>query len=132
MKRISLFAALLAAALISGPASAQTSGTVADAFQVAKQAVNASVQDKVVSLYGIGTPSAIQKWYIIFYDPTVASHGRAVLVQGGQIIKTYEANGGTTYQQTLSFDSHADHQRRGPRSPRRKVTPRSTASSTTR
>jgi hypothetical protein len=104
MKWISLLAVLLAGLLTSGTARAQSSGTVADAFDVAKQAVNASVQSKVVSLYGIGTPSAIQKWYIIFYDPTVPSHGRAVLVQGGQIIKSYGANGGTIYQETLSFD----------------------------
>jgi len=90
--------------LLSGTGWAQSSGTVNDAFQVAKQAVSPTVQSKVVSCYGIGTPGAIQKWYIIFYDPTVATHGRAVLVQGGQIIKSYAANGGKTYLETLSFD----------------------------
>ena len=94
----------LGAALISGTAWAQNSGTVNDAFQTARQAVKPEVQTKVVSLYGIGTPSAIQKWYIIFYDPTVASHGRAVLVENNQITKTYAANGGTTYSAALTFD----------------------------
>ena len=94
----------LGAALISGTAWAQNSGTVNDAFQTARQAVKPEVQTKVVSLYGIGTPGAIQKWYIIFYDPTVASHGRAVLVEGNQISKTYPANGGKTYSAALSFD----------------------------
>jgi hypothetical protein len=100
--------AALGAVLISGTAWAQNSGpvsgTVSDAFQTARQAVKPEVQTKVVSLYGIGTPSAIQKWYIIFYDPTVASHGRAVLVENNQITKTYEANGGMTYSAALSFD----------------------------
>src|SRR5476649_84398 len=96
--------AVLGAALISGTAWAQNSGTVNDAFQTARQAVKPEVQNKVVSLYGIGTPGAIQKWYIIFYDPSVPSHGRAVLVENNQITKTYPANGGTTYSADLTFD----------------------------
>jgi hypothetical protein len=97
----------LAALLISGMAWAQntgSTGTVNDAFQVARQAVGADLQNKVVSVYGIGTPNAIQKWYIIFYDPSVPSHGRAVLVENDQITKSYPANGGTTYSAALSFD----------------------------
>ena len=58
----------------------------------------------MVSVYGTGTPSAIEKWYIIFYDPAVASHGRAVLVENNKITKTYPANGGTTYSSALTFD----------------------------
>jgi hypothetical protein len=109
----STFAAL-GTVLISGMAWAQNSdavntgtvgsGTVNDAFQTARQAVNAEAQTKVVSLYGIGTPGAIEKWYIIFYDPIVASHGRAVLVENHQITKTYPANGGVTYSAALTFD----------------------------
>jgi len=106
----SLSLAALAALLISGTAWAEantgtgSSGTVSDAFQVARQAVGPQVQDKVVSVYGIGSPAAIDKWYIIFYDPSVPSHGRAVLVEHDQITKTYPANGGTTYSASLSFD----------------------------
>ena len=96
--------AALGALLISGTAWAQNSGTVNDAFQTARQAVKPELQTKVVSLYGICTPSVIQKWYIIFYDPSVSSHGRAVLVEGNQISKTYPANGGATYSAALSFD----------------------------
>jgi len=62
------------------------------------------IQTKVVSVYGLGTPTAIQKWYIIFYDPSVPSHGRAVLVENNHISKTYPANGGVTYASTLTFD----------------------------
>ena len=96
--------AALGAVLLSGTAWAQNSGTVNDAFQTARQAVKPEMQTKVVSVYGTGTPSAIQKWYIIFYDPTVATHGRAVLVENRQITKTYPANGGTTYSAALTFD----------------------------
>ena len=99
-----LIVTALAAVLILGMARAQNSSTVSDAFQTARQAVSPAVQTQVVSVYGIGTPSAIQKWYIIFYDPTVASHGRAVLVENNQITKTYAANGGTTYSAALTFD----------------------------
>ena len=87
-----------------GSVFAQSSGNVNGAFQVARQAVNPNLQTKVVSVYGVGTPAAIQKWYIIFYDGSVASHGRAVLVENNQITKTYEARGGTTYSAKLTFD----------------------------
>jgi hypothetical protein len=97
-------AAFCAALLISGTVWAQNAGTVGDAFQTARKAVNPEIQTKVVSVYGIGTPEAIQKWYIIFYDPSVPSHGRAVLVENNQITKTYPANGGTTYSAHLTFD----------------------------
>jgi len=96
--------AIVAVMLISQNAQAQSSGTVNDAFQTARQVVKPELQDKVVSVYGIGTPSTIEKWYIIFYDPTVPSHGRAVLVQNNQITKTYPANGGVVYSANLTFD----------------------------
>ncbi len=104
--------AVFGAGLISGTAWAQSSeagdiGTVNSAFQTARQAVAPEVQTKVVSAYGIGTPRAIQKWYFIFYDPTVASHGRAVLVENNQIVKTYPASLGPDYppySEALSFD----------------------------
>ena len=96
--------AVLGAVLLSGTAWAQNPSTVNDAFQTARQAVQPDAQTKVVSVYGIGTPAAIQKWYIIFYDPTVPSHGRAVLVENNQITKTYAANGGVTYSASLTFD----------------------------
>jgi hypothetical protein len=96
--------AALCAILVSITAQAQTSGSVNQAFQIARAAVKPDVQTKVVSLYGLGTPATIQKWYIIFYDPVVPSHGRAVLVENNQIVKTYPANGGVTYSADLTFD----------------------------
>lgn len=89
---------------MSSMAQTQNTGSVNQAFQTARSAVNPEVQTKVVSVYGIGTPGAIQKWYIIFYDPSVASHGRAVIVENNQISKNYPANGGTTYEANLTFD----------------------------
>lgn len=96
--------ALFCAVLLSGIGWAQDSGNVQQTFQTARQAVNPQIQTQVVSLYGLGTPATIQKWYIIFYDPTIASHGRAVLVENNQITKSYPANGGTTYSAQLTFD----------------------------
>jgi len=96
--------AFCAVALFSGTVWAQNSGGVNQAFQTARQAVHPDLQTKVVSVYGVGTPTAIQKWYIIFYDPSVASHGRAVVVENNQISKSYPANGGMTYPGDLTFD----------------------------
>ena len=107
MKTFRFLSTVLAAScamLLFGQAWAQDSGSVNQAFQTARQAVAPALQDKVVSLYGIGSPGAIQKWYVIFYDPTVPSHGRAVLVENNQITKTYPANGGMTYSGNLAFD----------------------------
>ncbi len=111
MKSIPFSFASLACLLLVSLASAQTTSapapntsTVNGAFEVARAAVKPELQTKVVSVYGTGTTSAIDKWYIIFYDPAVASHGRAVLVQDGKIAKTYVANGGVTYSKDLTFD----------------------------
>jgi hypothetical protein len=97
-------AALCATALFSGAAFAQDTSSVNQAFQLARTAVPPAVQNRVVSVYGTGSPEMIRKWYIIFYDPAIPSHGRAVQVEGGQIIKTYPANGGVTYSSHLTFD----------------------------
>ena len=94
--------AVLAALLLVPAARAES--TVNQAFQVARGAVNPSLQTHVVSIYGTGTPGDIQKWYIIFYDPSIPSHGRSVLVENGQIVKTYAANGGAVYRSDLTFD----------------------------
>jgi hypothetical protein len=96
--------AALGAVLLSGMAQAQDSGDVNQAFQAARKAVRSEIQTKVVSVYGVGSPTAIQKWYIIFYDSTSPTHGRAVLVENNQITKTYPANGGITYSAELTFD----------------------------
>ncbi len=101
-----LFTALAVTGLmpVAIAAPAQNTNTVNDAFQVARAAVKPELQTKVVSVYGTGSAAAIDKWYVIFYDPAVASHGRAVLVENGKISKTYAANGGVTYSKDLTFD----------------------------
>jgi hypothetical protein len=99
---LSSLAALAALFLVSATVRAES--TVNQAFQVARGAVNPDIQTHVVSIYGTGTTDAIQKWYIIFYDPAIPSHGRAVLVEDGQIVKTYAANGGAVYRSDLTFD----------------------------
>jgi len=95
---------MVASVVISGGARAESPGTVGSAFEIARAVVRPDLQTKVVSVYGIGSPSTIEKWYIIFYDPAVPSHGRAVLVENGQVTKTYPANGGVTYSADLTFD----------------------------
>jgi hypothetical protein len=104
MKRVPFLSAAMGLMLMAGMAAAQNTNSVGSAFEIARQAVKPELQTKVVSVYGTGTAAAIDKWYIIFYDPAVASHGRAVLVQNGKIAKTYVANGGVTYARDLTFD----------------------------
>src|SRR5476651_1514359 len=84
-----------------------TTGTMVSsanhAVDVAKGGVDASLRDRIVSVYGVGTPAAIQTWWVIFYDPSVPSHGRVVKVDNGQITRTYEAKGGVVYIDSLTF-----------------------------
>jgi hypothetical protein len=73
------------------------------AFGVAKDGVDAELRGRVVSVYGTGSPSGIDTWWVIFYDPSAASHGKAVRVENGQIVRSYEAKGGVIYGDTLTF-----------------------------
>ena len=65
-------------------ARAQTVGatpavsSATEAVNIAKDGVDPHLRDRIVSVYGVGTPAAIQTWWVIFYDPSVPSHGRAV------------------------------------------------------
>ena len=83
--------------------TSSVASSAGQAVDIAKDGVDPGVRDRVVSIYGVGTPAAITKWWVIFYDPSVASHGRAVKVENGQITKAYEANGGVVYMRSLTF-----------------------------
>jgi hypothetical protein len=77
--------------------------SASDAVNVAKDGVDPGLRDRIVSVYGVGTPAAIQTWWVIFYDPSVPSHGRAVKVENGQITRSYEAKGGVVYDDSLTY-----------------------------
>ena len=116
MKFVALLSAVAFASLVSttgsraqSPVTTTTTTTTtfassaSQAVETAKDGVDVSLRNHIVSVYGIGTPAAIQTWWVIFYDPSVASHGRAVKVEGGQISRSYEAKGGVTYTRALTF-----------------------------
>jgi hypothetical protein len=103
MKSLLPLLAILFFTLAGAPGRAQGAMNAGDAVNVAKDGVDASLRDRIVSVYGVGTPTAIHTWWVIFYDPSVASHGRAVQVDNGRITRTYEANGGVVYGDTLTF-----------------------------
>jgi hypothetical protein len=98
---------VLLTALPGFSALAQTApmeSSARQAFRVAKDGVDPSLRSHIVSIYGVGGPTAITTWYVMFYDPSTTSHGRAVKVQNGQIVRTYSAHSGVTYNNTLTFD----------------------------
>lgn len=122
MKTILFLAAFLAVVIGPGTAALAQSTTVTttttttmpgmsahQAYDVAKDGVDPSLRSRVVSIYGTGTPAGITTWWLIFYDPSVASRGRAVRVENGQIARTYEAKGGVVYGNTLTFDPSQIH-----------------------
>ena len=103
-----IFFCLVALTFVPGRAQTVTTTTTVgnsanDAVNIAKDGVDPSLRDRIVSVYGMGTPAAIQTWWVIFYDPSVPSHGRAVKVDKGQISRTYEAKGGVVYPDSLTF-----------------------------
>jgi hypothetical protein len=116
------FSLLAVLALIFTAARAQTTTTTTvattsamegtsarQAYDVAKDGVDASLRSRVVSLYGTGRPDGIETWWVFFYDPSVPSHGRAVRVENGRITRTYEAKGGVVYSENLTFDPSQIH-----------------------
>jgi len=103
MKKNLIFLCLVALTCVPGQAQNVTTATTA--VSTAKAGVDPSLRDHIVSVYGVGTPAAIQTWWVIFYDPSVPSHGRAVKVDNGQITRTYEAKGGVVYPDSVTFAS---------------------------
>jgi len=92
---------LLPTQLKAAPAQGMTAE---QAVSVAQGGVDAALRSRIVSVYGTGTAAGIDTWWIIFYDPSVVSHGHAVCVQNGQIARSYEAKGGVVYGDTLTYD----------------------------
>ena len=88
---------------ISLRAAPPTGTTAEQAVNAAGHGVDPALQSKVVSVYGTGTPTGVETWWIIYYDPSVDSHGRAVKVANGQVVRTYPAQGGVVYADSLTF-----------------------------
>jgi hypothetical protein len=123
MKPFSLTLSALLIALAGTPALAQTTSTTVtttttsamlgssarQAYDIAKDGVDASLRSRLVSIYGTGSPTEITRWWVIFYDPSVESHGRVVRVENGKITRAYEAKGGVVYSQNLTFDPSQIH-----------------------
>ena len=107
MKKL-ICSCLLALTFLPGQAQSATTTTsvassVSDAVNIAMYGVDPSLRNRMVSVYGVGASTAIQTWWIIFYDPSVKSHGRAVKVDDGKIVRAYEAQGGVVYSDSLTF-----------------------------
>jgi hypothetical protein len=105
MKTLAFIAGMALVGLMWLPTRAQTepANSATDAVRVASDGVDASLRGRLISVYGVGTPSAIQTWWVIFYDPSVESHGRAVKVENGSVTRSYEAKGGVVYSDALTF-----------------------------
>ena len=96
-----LFSVVMGLLLATGARAASMSAQ--QAVDVAKDGVDPSLRGQIVSVYGTGSPAGIATWWVMFYDPSAASHGRAVRVEDDHIVRTYEANGGVVYGGELTF-----------------------------
>jgi hypothetical protein len=94
---------LLSPGSVLAQAAAPSAMAVQQVVTLAQSGVDPVLRSRIVSVYGTGTAAGIDTWWVIFYDPSVDSHGRAVCVQNGAIARTYEAKGGVVYGDTLTF-----------------------------
>lgn len=117
-----IYAAIASSMVLNSQAQTTTTVTTSsssltssanNAVNIAKAGVDAALRDRIISVYGVGTPAAIQTWWVIFYDPGVVSHGRAVKVENGRVTRSYEAKGNVVNGDTLTF-SGADVTGEGP------------------
>jgi hypothetical protein len=56
-------------------------------YKLAKSIVAPSYQDKVLSVYGKGTPDKIEKWYVTFEDASSPTGARVVVIRDNHIDK---------------------------------------------
>jgi len=96
-----IFFCLVALTFVPGRAQTVTTTTTVgnsanDAVNIAKDGVDPSLRDRIVSVYGMAPQPRSRRGGSFFYDPSVPSHGRAVKVDKGQISRTYEAKGGVS------------------------------------
>lgn len=89
--------------LASLHAAPQSGLSAQQAVERAKAAVDPALRGNVVSVYGVGTTGGIDTWWVIFYDPSVDTHGRGVKLVGGQAQPSYPAQGGIVYAESLTF-----------------------------
>ena len=75
-----------------------------DAYDVAKQQVVEQYRTHVLSIYGKGTPTTIDTWYVKFYDPESAEKARVAVVQNGKVVRFHPAEGATPNDDSRSFD----------------------------
>ena len=96
-------AALLGLFSTRGLALPLTGISAQQAMEIADTGIDPSLQNRIVSVYGTGTTSGIDTWWVIFYDSSVDTHGRAVKVTDGKVARTYPAEGGVVYADSLTF-----------------------------
>jgi hypothetical protein len=96
-------AALLLLPSVSVLAAPASGMSAQQAIGVAASGVDPSLSSRVVSVYGVGSPAGIDTWWVIYYDPSVDSHGRAVKVANGQVVRAYPAQGGVVYADSRTF-----------------------------
>ena len=100
------FAAVLSALLLASGSGLGRQRRLTRPFaDRARRSVGPEIQTHVVSIYGTGSRRCDRANGSSFSTiPPIPSHGRAVLVTNGQIVKTYPANGGVVYRSDLTFD----------------------------
>ena len=105
MKFFLTFFSLASLLLLSSHAQAAPPAclTARQAVDLAGTAVDPSLSSRLVSVYGTGSPAGIETWWVIYYDPSIDSHGRAVKVANGQVVRAYPAQGGVVYADSLTF-----------------------------
>jgi hypothetical protein len=81
-----------------------TSDKEQDAYNVAKESVLEKDRTHVLSVYGKGTPTEINTWYIKFFDSDSKTKASVAVVEKGKVIRTHPSEDNGKNDDQLSFD----------------------------
>lgn len=73
-------------------------------YEKAKSVIDEPYRTHVLSMYGKGSTSDVETWYVSFYDPTAASKAKVVVVTKGKIERVYPSECKTSCDDNKSFD----------------------------
>src|SRR6185295_16096651 len=92
---------LLTIMLVGLCAAAGASTSEQGAYKAAKAVIPPEHQKQVFSMYGKGTASNVDTWYVKFFDPGAKSNARVVIVENGKVERFNTAEGQETNDQKM-------------------------------
>ncbi|HSI83739.1 MAG: hypothetical protein ACAI35_25070 [Candidatus Methylacidiphilales bacterium] len=88
----------------SGPGSQPpVYNALLEAHDAARVVIDPPHRNDVLTIMGYGGVRSVDRWMFVYYDPSVSSHGRAVVVSRGKIERVQPVDSRNTYPRDMSF-----------------------------